>query len=302
MYSIFHIDGGIGKNIMATSVISSLKKSDAERKIIIVTPWPAVWLNNPNIFQVVPSNQLTNFYTNYIKNQDVKIYKLEPYNHENHILKREHLIRTWCNLYNITWDGSMPQIYLNPLELEYAKINLSSYIKSQYDNAGIKKDPNGKILLIQSNGGDGKRLYSWFRDMPAANVNDVVEYFNKDYTLLQIGYDNQLKNDRTLRVGGDLRFLFCTILLADKRLLIDSFGQHAAAALNKPSVVTWVGNKPEVFGYGLHKNIVTSAERVFDIDYSTYLGDFDISGEPLQFPYNTMNLFNSADIINALVS
>ena len=34
MYSIFHIEGGIGKNILATAVVSSLKKSDPERQIM----------------------------------------------------------------------------------------------------------------------------------------------------------------------------------------------------------------------------------------------------------------------------
>ena len=70
MYSIVHIEGGIGKNILATSVVSSLKKFDSERKIIIVSAWPQVWFNNPNVFQVFPFGQLANFYKNYIKDKD----------------------------------------------------------------------------------------------------------------------------------------------------------------------------------------------------------------------------------------
>ena len=67
MYSIFHIEGGIGKNILATAVIDSLKKTDPERKIILVSAWPQVWFNNSNIEQIFPMGQVANFYKNFIK-------------------------------------------------------------------------------------------------------------------------------------------------------------------------------------------------------------------------------------------
>ena len=57
MYSIFHIEGGIGKNILATSVVSSLKTSDPNRKIVIVSAWPQVWFNNPDVEHVYPFGQ-----------------------------------------------------------------------------------------------------------------------------------------------------------------------------------------------------------------------------------------------------
>ena len=37
MYSIFHIEGGIGKNILATAVIESLKKTDPDRSALWLT-------------------------------------------------------------------------------------------------------------------------------------------------------------------------------------------------------------------------------------------------------------------------
>ena len=144
MYSIFHIEGGIGKNILATSVVSSLKKFDSERKIVIVSAWPQVWFNNPNVFQVFPFGQLANFYKNYIKDKDVKIFRHEPYHSEDYILNKKHLINIWCDLVGVPWDGTSPKLYFSPLELEYLKIkiiqNVSKPIFILHKNGGTAGD------------------------------------------------------------------------------------------------------------------------------------------------------------------
>ena len=98
MYSIFHIEGGIGKNILATAVVSSLKSTEPERNIIVVTAWPQVWFNNPNVHQIYPIGQAANFYKNFIKEKDTKIFRIDPYHTEDYILNKKHLIDIWCDL------------------------------------------------------------------------------------------------------------------------------------------------------------------------------------------------------------
>ena len=51
------------------------------------------------------------------------------------------------------------------------------------------------------------------------------------------------------------RSIAILLQLSKKRLLMDSFTQHLAAAMNVKSTVCWVTTKPEVFGYKLHDNI-----------------------------------------------
>lgn len=74
MFSIFHIEGVIGKNISATAVIESLKKSDSEREIIIVSDWPQVWFN---------------IYKNYIKDKDTKMFRIDPHHTEDYMLNKK---------------------------------------------------------------------------------------------------------------------------------------------------------------------------------------------------------------------
>jgi hypothetical protein len=289
MYSIFHIEGGIGKNILATAVVSSLKKADPERNIVVVTAWPQVWFNNPNVYQVYPFGHTANFYKNYILKKDVKIYKIDPYHTEDYILNKNHLITIWCDLCGVPWDGSAPKLYFAPLEIEYLKLKMLN---------GVDKP----IFILHTNGGGANgRPYSWYRDLPFQNSKDVVDHFKKDYHIYQIGYEGQDLIEGCNRLTLDTREILAAPLISQKRLLIDSFSQHAAVALGVRSVVCWVGNSPDVLGYNTNINIKPNIDPVYDTYHSSYLEDFDIGGNPVQCPYDRLKIFDSQEIINKLM-
>jgi len=292
MYSIFHIEGGIGKNILATAVIDSLKKTDPERKIILVSAWPQVWFNNSNIEQIFPMGQVANFYKNFIKDQDVKIFRVDPYHTEDYILNKKHLIEIWCDLVGAKYNGESPKLYFSPLELEGIRTKML---------LGVTKP----IFLLHTNGGGSgpkSRPYSWYRDIPVQNAIEVVNYFKNDYHIYQLGYQGQSLLPGCNKLTLETREILAAPLFSKKRLLIDSFSQHASVALGVQSVVCWVGNKPEILGYDSHINIKPVAKPVFDTYHSSYLDDFDIGGNPVQFPYDKLKVFDSNEIINKLLT
>ncbi len=90
-------------------------------------------------------------------------------------------------------------------------------------------------------------------------------------------------------------------MFSKKRLLIDSFSQHASAALGVQSVVCWIGNNPDVLGYNTNLNIKPNVEPILDTYHSSYLSDFDISGNPIQYPYDRLKIFDSNEIINNIL-
>ena len=289
-YSILHIEGGIGKNILATAVVSSLKSSDPERNIVVVSAWPQVWFNNPDVYQIYPFGQVANFYKNYIYKQDVKIYRHEPYHCEDYVLNRKHLINIWCDLIGVKWNGNGPKLYFSPLEIEYLKLKMLQNVTKP-------------IFILHTNGGGGNsRPYSWYRDLPFFNSKDVVDYFKNDYHIYQIGYEGQDLIEGCHRLTLDTREILGSVLLSEKRLLIDSFSQHASVALGLKSVVCWIGNSPDVLGYGANINIKPNVEPVYDTLHSSYLEDFDIGGNPVQFPYDRLKIFDSSEIIQNLLS
>ena len=90
---------------------------------------------------------------------------------------------------------------------------------------------------------------------------------------------------------------FSVLLHSDKRILIDSSLQHAAAATNKPSTVLWNGTSPTVFGYDIHTNITTKIPYDFKLPGS-YLFDFDFNGNEVEYPFtDDQELFNIDEII-----
>jgi hypothetical protein len=90
-------------------------------------------------------------------------------------------------------------------------------------------------------------------------------------------------------------------MMSDKRLLIDSFAQHACAALGLPSVVCWIANTLSQFGYEMHKNIIANEPTLEpELRYSI-LSKYNTNGPEKEFPYNNEDeIFNVDEIIEAV--
>jgi hypothetical protein len=157
-------------------------------------------------------------------------------------------------------------------------------------------------MLIQTNGGaQTDHKYSWARDLPSTVVVKVIEHFKNDYTIIHIRREDQQSYNNTIPVTDSIRALSVLLKMSTKRLLIDSFAQHAAAALELPATVCWVSNKPEVFGYDLHDNILANEFTTKPELRNAYLSKFNIAGELIEFPYNSEDeIFNTETIIKSL--
>lgn len=284
-YIIFHSEGGMGKQVQATAVIRAMKKQYPDRKIVWVTSWDIAAFNNPNVFRFFGHGQ-TQYFRDYLKD-DTLIFKHDPYNETNHILRKEHLIESWCNLFKIKYDGYKPELYLNPRELEIARDKIK---------------PDGRpILLLNTNGG-GKNQYSkksWYRDIPIETAQKLVNHLAKTYRILHIRLPEQPALQGTELLNLPLRELCAVFPLSTKRLFIDSGSQHIAAALGLQSTVCWIGNDPKVFGYPENINILPNANIINNFDKFSYLQD-DISGFVQAFPYDTVNVFDINKIIEAV--
>ena len=287
MNIIFQINGGLGKCVMATAVTEVIKKYYPDSNLIVVSGYPDVFLNNPFVDRSFSFGEHSYFYSDYVEDGNFIAMIQDPYLDTKHLKKEEHTIETWCKMNNMEYNGEQPKIYLTEREIQFF----------------AKKYTSDKpIMLIQTNGGAEQNIkYSWARDIPFHVVEQVIEKYKFGYNILHIKREDQPSFPNTIPVTDSFRGIAVLIYMSSKRLFMDSFGQHTAAALGKESTVLWVVNSPKVFGYENHKNILCEPFTKKPELKLAYLNKFNIMGEPVEFPYQNENeIFNTEKVIQSL--
>jgi hypothetical protein len=288
-FSVFHLEGGLGKHIAATAVAKCIKNNHPDRELIIVCAYPEIFLNLPFVDRVYRIGSTPYFYKDFIEGKDSLIFKHEPYFTSEHIHKELPLIENWCKLYNLEFSGESPELIFNIRQKQY----------------GFKKWARPRpIAVIQTNGGpltEQPYLYSWTRDMPSHISSELVQLLDQNYHVIQI-----CRSQEQAIPGAEAIFepmsnmeLLSLLLFSEKRVLIDSSIQHAAASLNLPSTVLWVGTSPKIFGYDMHNNIV--AQLPSDVKLpDSYLFDYNFHGANHECPVLDLNIFDSTEILSSI--
>ena len=292
-YVIWHVQGGLGKNIAASSLTKDIKEKYKDREFILVCSFPEVFLNDPNIDKVYQMGNHPYFYENYIENKDVIIFKHEPYDQTGHITRKKHLIENWCDLLDIKYNKQQPYFPIN-------------YPQNKLSLQWIRQKP---ILLLQTTGGpftlptEKPVPYEWARDLPIEIAQTLVDKYSSKYDIIQIskqgGYP--LQNVERIDTPMSNMELFSLVGASEQRILIDSCLQHAASALKLPSVVFWVGTSPKVFGYDLHKNIKAKLPKRANQLINSYTFDYQFSNNNHECPYiNIEEMFDINKVLKDL--
>ena len=239
---------------------------------------------------ILHADEMFKIYKDYIDQKDSMIFKHEPYFTTEHVHKKLPLIENWCKLFGLKYNGEQPEIVFNKRELQ------------RYRQIWKAEKP---IFVIQSNGGmlssESGLPYRWTRDIPFNIVQNIVERYKEQYTIYQVTRIGSPVVPGVIPVSHEMSSMeFLSILLnSEKRLLIDSSLQHAAAALDLPSTVLWAGTSPKVFGYSIHDNIVAEMPEDQKLPDS-YLFDYDFEGQVHEYPYTEDFIFDIDTIVKSL--
>ncbi|NBP16873.1 hypothetical protein EBU95_21240, partial [bacterium] len=244
---VVNITGGAGKNLLFSGVCKNIKDTYPDHNLVVISPYPELLLNLPFIDRVYKMGMTPYMYEDIISTHPDNISNaIEPYNHHGYLSEKEHLMVTWSRALGVKAEFQPPEIAINQREM----VDFQTRYAAQL---GGSEKP---ILVIQPfGGGSPDQKYNWCRDLPLSQAQEIVDVVSKDFFVVQIGREDQIQLKNTLRFTGTLREIACLLVLSRKRILIDSFCQHCAAALRSPSTVCWVTNKPKVFGYEIHNNI-----------------------------------------------
>lgn len=229
------------------------------------------------------------FYDDYIKGKDTIVFRHEPYFQSDHIMKKKHLIENWCDLLGIKYEKQPPVLYPNLLQRE------SMYLWKR----------ERPTMIIHSNGGPLQQdsMYSWTRDLPFGLVQQIVDKYANRYHIIQVGRNPSHAAQGVEFINQQMtnHELFSILALSEKRVLIDSCLQHAAAAMNLKSTVLWIGTSPKNFGYDLHTNVVAKPPKGNVKMIDSYLFDYSFDGVAHECPYTEIaEMFNVNDIFKAI--
>jgi len=289
-YLVWHIQGGLGKNVAATSLTKSIKERYPDRKFILVCSWPEVFLNNPYVDRVYQLGQSPHFYEDYIENKDVLVFRHEPYHQSGHITRKNHIIQSWCELLDLEYTDQQPMLYPN-------------YVHKMMKGLWVRQKP---IMVIHTSGGpkEGNKLsYSWARDIPPDLSQSIVDKYKDTYHIIQITRKDGYELNGVERHDEPLSNmqLFSLLAISEKRVLIDSSLQHAAAAMNLPSSVFWIGTSPNNFGYKMHNNIVAKPTKRMNQLIGSYLFDYQFDNNEHECPYYDINeIFDVNNILKSI--
>ena len=286
---ILHANGGIGKNVVATAVLKAIKKK-YDLPIYVVTGWPEIYKFDPNVERVFKFGATQDFDEDNIKRGNPLILAQEPYLSTQHIVERKPLRQSWIEMYGMEYDNEYPELHFNHRHHEVVRQNF------QRDKPTV---------LMQTNGGapdpEGKRLYSWARDMPMITAQGVVDRLKSKYHFFQICYnEQQVLNDAEPVQGLNEMELFALLKETQGRVLIDSSMQHGAGAMNLPSTVVWIANEPEVWSYTCHSHILPKVEKKFDTPAKDLYQRYDIGGSTDEYPYETDDIFDVDEIVSSV--
>jgi hypothetical protein len=285
-YVILQIEGGVGKNVMATAVVRAINKKYTNKKIVVITAHPDVWLNNQRVSRIIQFGTMHYFYNDYINDKNSLLFLHDPYKTTDYIYRRRHVTDIWCELCGVEWDGSTPELYFTQLENDFCQTM-------------INKDDR-PILMINAFGGadNQQHKYSWARDIPPVIAQKVVDVLSDKFRVIQIRRQDQIELNNAESYVTNLRHTALMLLHSDRRLLIDSFMQHAATAFGLKSTVLWGCNSPISLGYDIHNNIYGNF-KAGDLKNSVY-EPYDIVGDPTQIVSSPTEMFDVDVIIQSL--
>jgi hypothetical protein len=252
-FLVFNVSGGIGKNIMATAVVRSIKKAYPDKKIVVMCGCPEIFMKNPNVYRIYGMQAPVYFYDDFIKNRKSAFLNVEPYQHFDYVYKRRHLVEVWCEMLGVDCDSIYPEIFLTKAEHDLAQYHLKCYgrtmVLCQFEGGKVPEGKDDKSRIASRNA-------MFRRSLPEKVQTEVVDALNvMGFKVGCVVAGNTYITGCCERIEYPLRAVIALLPYVAGVIAIDSFIQHACACFKKQALVLWSGTSPVVLGYDCHNNI-----------------------------------------------
>ena len=214
---LLHIIGGLGKVIMATAVVRSYKLAHPEDQIVIVSGYPEVFVNNPDVHRNFNFNT-PYLWQDYYAKSHVKIYAGDPYFTSSWIKnRRTHLIDLWCAEIGVPSVQRTPLLYFSGPEVDELKKMIQA---------------DKPLIVVQSTGGPSPAARSWTRNPPADEFNAYLSAFKDTHFIAHLCLpETPVLPSAHQRIEGlSRRQAMALVYYANEVIGIDSYAMHARSA------------------------------------------------------------------------
>jgi hypothetical protein len=214
---VLHINGGLGKVIMATAVVKNYATQNPKAKIVVVSGYPEVFLHNPNVYRNFPF-QTPYLWVDYYGNPEWNVFAQDPYMEPDWIKNNpKHLIQIWTEMLGAKYIQKTPLLHFSSAEVD----ELQKMI--QVDKP---------LIVVQSTGGSVPNARSWTRNPPHSELETYLSKFLETHYVLHVAVpDTPVLTNVHQRVDNlDRRKAMCLFHYAAEVIGIDSYALHARTA------------------------------------------------------------------------
>lgn len=263
------IEGGIGKCLSFTSLLPRLVEQAGE-PVQIVTPYIDIFAGNPLVKMCYDEGSIPLDDPRILESDN--IYYGEPYK-SNFVKGDEHLIESYCKLFDIKPDKSMkPVMYTD---------HLKDTARKWLSQVGI----TGKYIMVQFSGGQSPLNFNNQNSYTSSNAGrNYPQYFAQgiinslkeiypDCTIIDATLPNEPFYQNTIKCDQPYPVIHELLKSAQGFISIDSCLQHFAASVNKPGVVIWGNTRWTQFGWQHHKNMSFHDKNKYNTYYKMDIND-----------------------------
>lgn len=255
---LISIEGGLGKNVMFTSLLPEIHKKWDE--IYVISPYYDVFQCCPDVAAAFPMGHPSLYQL--VLQDDIDVMWREPYSNNKFIKKQVHLFDAWREEFGL--DPAPEDHFAKPSPLK----NTIDVYQGFPDLRGLIKkfrEDNPKYMFVQFTGGQSplqmmegynphnealKRNYFRYQELV-----DLLREKYPDTKIFNFNLKNELQIEGTHQV--EIPYL-CYVELAktaERIVCTDSSLQHLCTQSGVDGTIIWGETKPEHFGYSFYKNI-----------------------------------------------
>ena len=151
MDCLINVEGGLGKNVMLTSILKELKEEGGFEHLYVMSPYHDVFKACPYVDDSFPTGQ-PSLYQELVLDPNVEVLWKEPYNNSKFIKKTCHLFNAWREEFGLDTDARDDEGGANVVP-----ILDSNLIREEYPELAKLVDERlkelGQFIIVQFCGG-----------------------------------------------------------------------------------------------------------------------------------------------------